>query len=116
MKAHVQRACGAAGVALLMAAVVPACKTAPPPSREQIQAQTLLKDMPLNRPWASADSPNSMIQDNWLATFNDPQLTLLVEEAIRNNPDLSIAATRIEQASANVEVAKSAMRPRIGMA
>jgi NodT family efflux transporter outer membrane factor (OMF) lipoprotein len=115
MKPHTQRML-LSGLALLASAAMPACKTDSPPTREEIQAQTLLKDMPATRPWAAVNAAPGEIQDNWLATFNDPQLTLLVDEAIRNNPDLSVAAARIEQAAGYVEQAKAAMRPRVGVA
>ena len=39
------------------------------------------------------------VQDDWLATFNDPQLDALVREAIVNNPDLRVAGARVEQAA-----------------
>jgi outer membrane protein TolC len=55
------------------------------------------------------------VSDNWLATFNDTQLDALVREAIANNPDLRISATRVEQASQYVELSKSALRPAVNL-
>ena len=37
--------------------------------------------------------------DRWLASFNDPQLDALVQEALAYNADLRIAAARVEQAA-----------------
>src|SRR6185503_13001385 len=55
------------------------------------------------------------VQDNWIATFNDPQLDALITEAIKNNPDLRVLAVRVEQAAQYVELAKAAMRPAVNL-
>ena len=36
--------------------------------------------------------------DHWLASFNDPALSALVDEAMRHNADLQAAAPLVEQA------------------
>jgi NodT family efflux transporter outer membrane factor (OMF) lipoprotein len=56
------------------------------------------------------------IADNWLATFNGAQLDALVREAVTNNPDLRVTATRVEQAAQYVELAKAALRPSVNLA
>ena len=53
------------------------------------------------------------VADDWLATFDDPRLNALVEEALANNPDLKVAAARVEQAAAYVEAAGSTMKPQV---
>ena len=66
-----------------------ACATSPPPTREEIHEQTgTLTKMPLAEPWKAAAPPTEAIQDNWLATFDDPQLDALVAEALAGSPDL----------------------------
>ena len=102
--------------ALLVTEILTACKTESPPVREEIQAQTILKDMPLTRPWTAQDKSSGTIQDNWLTSFNDPQLTLLVNEALKNNPDLTVMAAKIEQAAGYVDIAQAAMRVKVGVA
>jgi NodT family efflux transporter outer membrane factor (OMF) lipoprotein len=52
---------------------------------------------------------------NWIRTFGDPQLTELVEDAVRRNPDLKAAAARVEASRAAVRVAASSLYPRIAM-
>ena len=51
---------------------------------------------------------------NWITTFDDPELTRIVEEAILRNPDLKAAAARVEASRAAVRVAAASLYPRIG--
>lgn len=45
--------------------------------------------------------------------FEDEQLTRLVDEALANNRDLKIAVARIEEARANLRIARSALYPSL---
>jgi outer membrane protein TolC len=93
-----------------------ACATDPPPTREEIHQQAgTLTQMELSAPWKSGDVSTAAIQDNWPATFDDPQLNSLIAEAVANNPDLRVAATRVEQAAQYVELARAALRPAINL-
>jgi NodT family efflux transporter outer membrane factor (OMF) lipoprotein len=89
------------------------CQTKAPPSRAEIQQQAL-EDLALPTAW-KAGGEAGQIADNWLANFNDAQLDALVREAIAHNPDLRIAASRVEQAGQYVEMAKAALRPTINI-
>lgn len=101
--------------ALLATGVLAACSVSPPPNPEEIRRDAL-GSMPLDQEWkaTSAGSPEP-VQDNWLRSFNDPELDLLVREAIANNPDLRVAAARVEQAGQYLIMAQSALRPSIGI-
>ena len=44
------------------------------------------------------------VQDRWLASFDDPSLPPLAEEALRYNIDLRVAAARVEIAAASVKM------------
>jgi outer membrane protein, multidrug efflux system len=55
------------------------------------------------------------VQQDWLHTFNDPQLDALVQEAIAHNPDLRVAGARVEQAAQSLIIAQSALRPQLGI-
>jgi outer membrane protein, multidrug efflux system len=105
----------ALGPALLLAA---GCAVLQPPSATEIREQTgSLDTLGLDQPYRAAPdgAPEASVQDNWLASFGDPQLDALVAEAIANNADLRVAAVRVEQADAYVELAKSALRPQVGV-
>jgi multidrug efflux system outer membrane protein len=88
------------------------CALAPPPNGEELQ-----KDSAPNRPiaatWTAQGGTAGPAADKWLATFNDPQLEALAAEALAYNPDLQIAAARIEQASGYQRIAASTLWPQV---
>jgi len=43
---------------------------------------------------------SAKVQDGWIRTFHDAKLTSLVKEAQKNNPNLKIAAAKVERAAA----------------
>jgi multidrug efflux system outer membrane protein len=51
--------------------------------------------------------------DRWWTQFDDPQLTALVEEALAANLDLRIAVARIDEARANLRLARSYQYPTV---
>jgi len=51
--------------------------------------------------------------DKFWTLFEDTQLTALVEEAFANNRDLKIAVARIEEARANLRIARSVLYPSL---
>jgi len=55
------------------------------------------------------------VADAWLASFGEPALTALVNEALRYNADLRIAAARVEQAAGYVKVASGSLLPSVGV-
>src|SRR5688572_29060828 len=52
---------------------------------------------------------------NWIRTFGDSELTALVEDAVRRNPDLAAAAAKVEASRHAVRVAASSLYPRIAL-
>jgi len=97
----------------LVVALVQGCATKPPPSREQIQAEAL-RDTTVPQSWSS-QATQGAVGDNWVASFGDPQLDALVAEAIAHNTDLRIAAARMEEAAAQVDIADAQLKPAIGI-
>lgn len=91
------------------------CATKPPPSPQEIRQQAL-GDVKVDHPWKAAAASAETVQDNWLSSFQDPQLDALVREALIHNPDLRIAAARVEQAAQYLVVAQSGLKPAIGIA
>lgn len=89
------------------------CQTTPPPSGADIRGQALQRTtLPTTWKAGGAEGP---VSDNWLATFNDTELDALAAEAIAHNPDLRVAATKVEQAAQYVELAKAALRPAVNL-
>jgi NodT family efflux transporter outer membrane factor (OMF) lipoprotein len=101
-------------IASLAALMSCGCQTKAPPSGDDIR-KSALPSVVLPQSWKSAPVPADLIQDNWLASFQDAQLTALTNEAVANNPDLRVAATRVEQANNYVDLAKAALRPAVNI-
>ena len=59
---------------------------------------------PTMSPWPGQD---------WWQAYNDPQLTILIEEALKGSPDLKAAAARVRQAQARSEQAGAALLPSV---
>ena len=89
--------------------------TVNPPSPEEIREQSL-GDLNIDHPWKAVAASTDSVQDNWLSSFQDPQLDALVKEALVRNPDLRIAAARVEQSGQYLQVAKAALRPWLQIA
>ncbi len=99
---------------LCLPALFAGCATKDPPKLKEIQEQAGLTKLELEKAWRAGAEAGD-IQDNWLATFQDQQLNELVAEGMAHNPDLRVAATKVEQATQYVELAKAALRPAVGV-
>jgi NodT family efflux transporter outer membrane factor (OMF) lipoprotein len=51
--------------------------------------------------------------EDWWTAYNDPQLTALIEEALKGAPDLKVAEARVRQAQAQTQVQGAALLPSI---
>jgi NodT family efflux transporter outer membrane factor (OMF) lipoprotein len=96
-------------VALL---IVAGCALKTPPERAEVAKQAL-PNLQVPAAWTSQGAVSGVIADKWLASFNDPQLDALVQEALVSNPDLQVAAARVEQAAAFVKVAGATLKPQV---
>ena len=99
--------------AVVVALVAQGCATLPPPSREEVQARAL-RDTTVPQAWSSPATAGA-VADDWVSSFGDAQLDALVAEAIARNMDLRIAAARMEQAAAQVDIADAQLKPAIGI-
>jgi outer membrane protein TolC len=105
----------AAVVCAIAAALVAGCATKAPPSAEEIRQQAI-GNLALDHPWKASAASADAVQDNWLTSFKDPELDALVREALTNNPDLRVAAARVEQSAQYLVVAKSELKPYVAIA
>ena len=53
------------------------------------------------------------LPQKWYSDFADPQLTALVQQALKNNTDIKTAMLRIKQARAQLQITKVAALPQI---
>jgi NodT family efflux transporter outer membrane factor (OMF) lipoprotein len=101
-------------LAVAVAAALGACALKSPPERDELAAQAL-PNLKVPPGWATQTGASSVVGDRWLASFNDPQLDALVQEALAYNPDLQVAAARVEQAAGYVKVAGATLYPQVNL-
>jgi outer membrane protein, multidrug efflux system len=75
--------------------------------------QALPKATPLPPAW-SAGSDAANVTDDWVKSFKDDELGVVVREAIANNLDLRQSADQVEEARQTVIVVGSKLKPQIG--
>ena len=101
--------------ALAALAVAAGCVLGPPPAPEDIRKQSMA-NVQLPEKWAAGVPLQGDVADGWLKLFNDPALDALVAEAMAYNPDLVIAAARVEAAEASARAAGGALWPQVSAA
>ncbi|MCW1874570.1 efflux transporter outer membrane subunit [Erwinia sp. INIA-01] len=84
-------------LALLLASMLSACAT---------QVDQAPASLPIPDGWRSQVGPGAAVEANWWRAFGDPQLNQLVEQALRNNPDILIARSRVDQYRAQLRGAQ----------
>jgi NodT family efflux transporter outer membrane factor (OMF) lipoprotein len=94
--------------------VLAGCAVTAPPPPEQIRTDAL-QGTEIRASWSAGAAEAGAIGDNWLLSFNDPQLNALVSEAIARNPDLRATAARVEQSAAYAQIARAALLPAINL-
>lgn len=58
---------------------------------------------------------NSSVNIAWWKNFNDENLNLLIEEALKNNDDLKLAVANVQKARAQYGISESDMYPKIDL-
>jgi outer membrane protein, multidrug efflux system len=100
-------------IAATVAVSLCGCALRKPPQHATIVNQALPKATPLPPAWSS-DSSTVNVSNDWVKSFHDPGLEVVIAEAIANNLDLRQAAARVEEARASVVVVGSKLKPQIG--
>lgn len=88
------------------------CVVESPPKPEDYRPQAM-PGVVLPENWVAGDKQTGPVAGEWLAAFSDARLDALVEEAMAHNPDLQVAAARVEVASEYVELADSTLYPQV---
>ncbi len=66
--------------------------------------------------WTAANLSTAHIKNKWVASFADPALTALVNDALNNNFDLKAAAARVDAAREQTIIAGAGRWPQLGFA
>ncbi len=65
--------------------------------------------------WTATGAGAGVVADNWVVTFNDDQLNMVVAEAIAHNADLRVGAARVEQALLYAKLAGAKLYPSVDL-
>jgi outer membrane protein, multidrug efflux system len=101
-------------VAFTMTAVLSGC-IATAPSHAKVLQDALPKTTQIPPAWTASSGVDGAVSNDWLKSFQDPQLDAVVAEAIANNLDLVQAAGQVEVARQNVVIVASQLKPQIGL-
>ena len=92
--------------AVLAGALIAGCAIGPDYKRPAVAEPPTFRGQETPEAVSFADAP-------WWEVFQDPILKTLIQEALRNNYDAAIAAARVQEARANVGVARSDYFPSL---
>jgi outer membrane protein, multidrug efflux system len=92
--------------ALVAAAVLSGCAIGPDYARPAVAKPDAFRGQATAEAASFADAP-------WWEVFEDPILRALIEDALRENYDVAIAAARVQEARANLGVARSDFFPSL---
>ena len=98
-----------AALAILLAS---ACILKKPPDAAAIKKEGM-PTVEVPAAWTAPGEGQGAVVDNWLASFRDDPLTAVVKEALANNTDLRVAATRVEQAVLYARLAGAKLYPSV---
>jgi len=104
----------ALSVISVLVLTVAGCALKPPPESTETRRDAL-PNFAMPGQWVAKGAPAGAVGDGWLATFNDPQLDALVREAIEFNPDLRVAAGRVDQAAGYARLAGATLYPQVNI-
>jgi len=95
-------------------AALAGCALNAPPAPDEFRPQAL-PNLTVPEQWAEKGGAGGAVADGWLANFNDPRLEALVRDALLYNPDLQVAAARMEQAAGYVKLAGATLYPQVNL-
>ena len=98
----------------LVATMVAGCVLKKPPDTAAVK-ELALPGMAEPTQWAAPGAGAGEVTHNWLAGFQDDQLTAAVAEAIAHNADLRVGAARVEQALLHAKLAGAKLWPSVDL-
>jgi NodT family efflux transporter outer membrane factor (OMF) lipoprotein len=104
-----------AALGLAAALALGGCALKAPPTAADLKSEGL-PNLGLPPAWKAPGAAGGAVRAGWIASFGDAQLPKLVDEALRYNADLALAAARVEQAAATVRAAGGQLYPAVNLA
>jgi outer membrane protein, multidrug efflux system len=95
-----------------MTALLSGCAVGPDYHRPSAEVPPAWQPM---EPWHEAAPGDTTVKGSWWEVFQDPELNPLVDQALRSNQNLRVAAARLEQAQDQLTIARSALFPSVDL-
>ena len=70
------------------------------------QVEKAPSSLPIPTAWREQVGPSSTVEAEWWRAFGDENLNRLVTQSLRNNPDIMIARSRVDQYRAQLRAAQ----------
>ena len=104
-------------ISLLFSVIlITACATKldEPPGHEELLGESLPETTVIPAEWTAPEGDNGAVDDGWLADFNDPQLEMLVAEALEaQNPNMRLLSAQVDRAEAMARLGNAALQPTV---
>ena len=104
----------ARALAVLCTLALSACALKDLPPHEETARLAMPNVVPPPQ-WAAGGATAGAVADDWLASFHEPRLDALVNEALAYNSDLRLAASRVDAAAAYLAAAESPLWPQVNL-
>jgi outer membrane protein, multidrug efflux system len=101
-------------MAVLFCWILSGCSLTDAPEQSEILSRALPTATTIPPNWQQPEGSSNEVGNNWLASFNDPQLQSIVAEALANNPDLRQSANSVLVVAQSINLANAQMLPQIG--
>ena len=93
----------------LLALALTGCRVSSPDSRMGEAG------VPVPGSWSASREARAGVDTDWVARMGSPRLTALVREAVAHNPDLKIAAARVEQTRSLILSSSAGAKPKVDL-
>jgi len=100
---------------VVLISLLGACSINAPKTKQELSQQSLpAVEIPQQFQGGKKAVPETVpIDDAWLKQFNDAELNQLIDEALKNNPDIKVIAARRSQSESLIDAATGAQYPSV---
>ena len=98
--------------AVALTAALAACAVGPDYKRPEAPLAPAWQPAP---PWQQADPSDAALKGRWWELFQDAALNPLVEQALTANQSLKVASARLDQAHAQLSIARADLFPTVAL-
>jgi multidrug efflux system outer membrane protein len=102
-------------LSLMTAALLAACSLAPTVPQPDLAVPAAFKEAPTEGTWKAALPAEAKARGTWWTVFDDARLDALEAQAVKANPTLASAASRVKAARASLRGAEAARWPQLAL-